>query len=270
MSGSAVAIEVDGVGLTYRSKKGTPTCALEDVRCRFEPGKVTAIIGPSGCGKSTLLQIARGFLSATEGRVRYVELSGKAAKPPAMTTVWQNFNLFPWRTVIDNVAFGLELAGVARADRVSRARKALAKVDLTGFENKYPRQLSGGMRQRVGLARALVMEPDVLLLDEPFGALDAQTRLVLQEQLARLVETSGTSAILVTHSIEEAILLGDTILVMTARPGRIAAEIAVNLPRPRTLATTHDPGYGRLFDQIYGLLRDEVVRAMATDAADAG
>jgi NitT/TauT family transport system ATP-binding protein len=171
--------------------------------------------------------------------------------------------------VIDNAVFGLELAGVPRAERIGRARKALAKVDLTGFENKYPRQLSGGMRQRVGLARALVMEPDVLLLDEPFGALDAQTRLVLQEQLARLVETSGTTAILVTHSIEEAILLADTILVMTARPGRIAAEIAVDLPRPRTLATTHDPGYGRLFDQIYGLLRDEVVRAMATEAADA-
>jgi NitT/TauT family transport system ATP-binding protein len=270
MSSSAIAIEADGIGLTYRSKKGTPTCALRGVSCRFAPGKVTAIIGPSGCGKSTLLQIARGFLSATEGGIRYVELSGStAARPPAMTTVWQNFNLFPWRSVLDNVALGLELAGVARAERTSRARKALAKVDLTGFESKFPRQLSGGMRQRVGLARALVMEPDVLLLDEPFGALDAQTRLVLQEQLARLVETSGTTAILVTHSIEEAILLADTILVMTARPGQIAADIAVNLPRPRTHATTHDPAYGMLFDHIYGLLRDEVVRAMATEAGDA-
>ncbi|HEY0567585.1 MAG TPA: ABC transporter ATP-binding protein [Xanthobacteraceae bacterium] len=270
MSSSAIAIEADGIGLTYRSKKGTPTCALRGVSCRFAPGKVTAIIGPSGCGKSTLLQIARGFLSATEGRIRYVELSGStAARPPAMTTVWQNFNLFPWRSVLDNVALGLELAGVARAERTSRARKALAKVDLTGFESKFPRQLSGGMRQRVGLARALVMEPDVLLLDEPFGALDAQTRLVLQEQLARLVETSGTTAILVTHSIEEAILLADTIFVMTARPGQIAADIAVNLPRPRTHATTHDPAYGMLFDHIYGLLRDEVVRAMATEAGDA-
>ena len=125
------------------------------------------------------------------------------------------------------------------------------------------------MRQRVGLARALVMEPEVLLLDEPFGALDAQTRLVLQEQLAHLVDTSGTTAILVTHSIEEAILLADTIFVMTARPGRIAAEIAVGLPRPRSLATTHDPGYAALFDRIYGLLRDEVVKAMATEAGTA-
>jgi NitT/TauT family transport system ATP-binding protein len=303
----AVAIECDGVALTYFSKKGTPVVALDDVRCRFAPGKVTAIIGPSGCGKSTLLQIARGLLKATAGRLRYVELTSdgppvpapagmqefrnartsesavgptlrtderaeRAAStaretgPPRMATVWQAFNLFPWRTVLDNVAFGLELAGVPRAERIARARRALAKVDLGGFETKYPRQLSGGMRQRVGLARALVMEPEVLLLDEPFGSLDAQTRLVLQEQLAVLVETSGTTAILVTHSIEEAILLADTIFVMTARPGRIAAEIEVELPRPRSLATTHEPGYALLFDRIYGLLRDEVVRAMTTEA----
>jgi NitT/TauT family transport system ATP-binding protein len=182
-----------------------------------------------------------------------------------MATVWQSFTLVPWRTILANVAFGLEMIGVSRAERDARAREALVRVDLAGFEDKFPRQLSGGMRQRVGLARALVMKPDVLLLDEPFGALDAQTRLVLQEQLAKLVEESGTTALLVTHSIEEAILLGDTIFVMTARPGRIAAEIAVELPRPRSLATTHDPRYGELFDRIYGLLRDEVVRAMAND-----
>jgi NitT/TauT family transport system ATP-binding protein len=269
MTTQATAIEFAQVGFSFPSKSGAATVALDQVRCRFEPGKVTAIIGPSGCGKSTLLQIARGFLAPSSGRVSFVALSGGETKPPGMATVWQAFNLFPWRTVLENAAFGLELAGVPRAERLTRARKALAHVDLTGFEDKYPRQLSGGMRQRVGLARALVMEPDVLLLDEPFGALDAQTRLVLQEQLATLVETSGTTAILVTHSIEEAILLADTILVMTARPGRIAAEIAVGLPRPRTLATTHDPGYGVLFDQIYGLLRDEVLRAMATEKADA-
>ncbi len=263
---SAVAIEFENVGLTFGSKSGT--VALADVQCRFAPGKVTAIIGPSGCGKSTLLQIARGFLAPTLGRVRYVEVtSDTAGKPPAMATVWQAFNLFPWRTVIDNVAFGLQLAGVPRAERHARARRAIAKVDLTGFEEKYPRQLSGGMRQRVGIARALVMEPEVLLLDEPFGALDAQTRLVLQEQLAQLVETSGTTAILVTHSIEEAILLADTILVMTARPGRMAAEIPVGIARPRTHATTHDPEYAVLFERIYGLLRDEVVRAMASESA---
>lgn len=262
----AVAIEFDGVGLTFPAKSSDPVVALEDVHCRFAPGKVTAIIGPSGCGKSTLLQIARGFLTPSEGRVHFTAKDGTgSAQPPEMATVWQAFNLFPWRTVLDNVAFGLEVSGVAREVRIARARAALAKVDLSGFERKYPRQLSGGMRQRVGLARALVMEPDILLLDEPFGALDAQTRLVLQEQLAGLVETSGTTAILVTHSIEEAILLADTILTMTARPGRVAAEIAVDLPRPRTLATTHDPAYAMLFERIYGLLREEVLRAMAVE-----
>jgi NitT/TauT family transport system ATP-binding protein len=186
-----------------------------------------------------------------------------------MATVWQGFNLFPWRTVADNVAFGLEVAGIARQERIERTRRCLSQVDMAGFEAKHPRQLSGGMRQRVGLARALVMEPDVLLLDEPFGALDAQTRLVLQEQLARLVEKSGTTAVLVTHSIEEAILLADTILVMTARPGRIAAEINVALPRPRSLSTTHLTAYSSLFDRIYGLLRDEVVKAMAIETESA-
>jgi NitT/TauT family transport system ATP-binding protein len=256
--------------LTYRPRSGAPIEALENVSCRFEPGRVSAIIGPSGCGKSTLLQIVRGLLPPNSGRLRYVDaVTCDRAQPPRMATVWQAFNLFPWRTVIENVGFGLELAGVSRAARLGRARNALARVDLSGFEDKYPRQLSGGMRQRVGLARALVMEPEVLLLDEPFGALDAQTRLVLQEQLARLVETSGTTAILVTHSIEEAILLADTIFVMTARPGRIAAEMPVGLPRPRSLATTHQDGYASLFDQIYGLLRDEVLKAMTIEAESA-
>ncbi len=158
-----------------------------------------------------------------------------------MSTVWQAFNLFPWLTVLENVAFGLELAGVSKAEREARARKAIAAVDLPGFENKYPRQLSGGMRQRVGIARALVMKPDVLLLDEPFGALDAQTRLVLQEQLARLVEQSGTTAILVTHSIEEAILAGRHDSGDVGASGRIVATIDVELPKPRNHATTHEP-----------------------------
>jgi NitT/TauT family transport system ATP-binding protein len=266
-----VAIQCDGVSLTYSAKSGTPVEALRGITFRVTPHKVTAVIGPSGCGKSTLLQIIRGLMAPSAGHIRFVDdgTQASAAAKPRMTTVWQGFNLFPWRTVGDNVGFGLELGGMGGSERVERVRRALGLVDLAGFESKYPRQLSGGMRQRVGLARALVMEPDVLLLDEPFGALDAQTRLVLQEQLARLVETSGTTAILVTHSIEEAILLADTILVMTARPGRIAAEIAVDLPRPRTLATTHAPGYSALFDRIYGLLRDEVLKAMTTEMESA-
>jgi NitT/TauT family transport system ATP-binding protein len=270
MTVPAVAVDIESVGLVFGAQTDAPTVALQNVSCRFEPGKVTALIGPSGCGKSTLLQIARGFLEPTQGRLRFVEMStSRESQRPAMATVWQAFNLFPWLTVMENVAFGLDLAGVPRAERDARARKAIAAVDLNGFENRFPRQLSGGMRQRVGIARALVMEPEVLLLDEPFGALDAQTRMVLQEQLSTLVETSGTTAILVTHSIEEAILLADKIIVMTARPGRVCDQIDVTLPRPRSLATTHDPQYGVLFDRIYGMLRDEVMRAMVIESEGA-
>lgn len=268
MTDPAIAIECRDIGLTFPGTSGEATVALAGVTCRFLPGKVSAIIGPSGCGKSTLLQIARGFLTPSCGQLKFVRIAnGEATERPAMSTVWQAFNLFPWLTVIENVAFGLELAGVPKFEREARARKAIAAVDLSGFESKLPRQLSGGMRQRVGIARALVMKPDVLLLDEPFGALDAQTRLVLQEQLAKLVEQSGTTAILVTHSIEEAILLADSILVMSARPGRIVADITVHLSRPRSLATTHDPEYTRLFDRIYSLLRDEVMKAMTSETA---
>jgi NitT/TauT family transport system ATP-binding protein len=267
MAGPAVAVDIENVGLTFGLQTDMPTVALQNVSARFEPGTVTALIGPSGCGKSTLLQITRGFLTPTKGRARFVEMSsGRDTARPAMATVWQAFNLFPWLTVLENVAFGLDLAGVPKAERNARARKAIAAVDLNGFEQKFPRQLSGGMRQRVGIARALVMEPDVLLLDEPFGALDAQTRLVLQEQLAKLVETAGTTAILVTHSIEEAILLADKIIVMTARPGRVCDQIEVTLPRPRSLATTQAPEYAKLFDRIYSMLRDEVMRAMVIES----
>ena len=270
-TGADVAIDCYDVSLTYSAKSGAPIEALQHVSFRIDPHRVTAVIGPSGCGKSTLLQIIRGLLLPSAGGVRFVDAQTGTTAPtnPRMATVWQSFNLFPWRTVGENVGFGLEVRGAPRNERAERVRRALAQVDLAGFENKYPRQLSGGMRQRVGLARALVMEPEILLLDEPFGALDAQTRLVLQEQLARLVERSGTTAVLVTHSIDEAILLADTVLVMTARPGRIAAKINVDLPRPRSMATTHLSGYSSLFDQIYGLLRDEVVKAMVIETESA-
>ena len=261
-----VSIVAKDLGLAWAIRQGSPVVALEGVSCTFAAGEVTAIIGPSGCGKSTLLQIVRGFLEPSAGRIEYIGSSGQA-KAPSMATVWQSFNLFPWLTVEENAGFGLELSGVPKAERTKRVREALAAVDLAGFETKLPRQLSGGMRQRVGIARALVMNPDVLLLDEPFGALDAQTRLVLQEQLAKLVESTRKTAILVTHSIEEAILLGDTVLVMTTRPGRIAAEIKVDIPRPRGHHTTAGAEYAALFERIYGLLRDEVERAMRSEGS---
>jgi NitT/TauT family transport system ATP-binding protein len=262
------SIVVDNLSHRFVTKAGKPTTALSNVSHCFPAGKVTSIVGPSGCGKSTLLLILRGLLRQTRGEVRF-EYAGRdgrvAGPPPRMATVWQSFNLLPWRSVVDNVAFGLELAGVSRNDREARAREAIRAVELAGFEQHYPAQLSGGMRQRVGLARGLVMEPDILFLDEPFGALDAQTRLYLQEQLATVVEKSGKTVILVTHSIEESIFLGDHVVVMTARPGRIAAALPVDLPRPRNLDVQNNPRFGELFGEIYGLLRDEVRKSMLNE-----
>jgi NitT/TauT family transport system ATP-binding protein len=261
-------IRLEGISLVYEAD-GATVLALDDLHCRFAAGNVTAIIGPSGCGKSTMLQITRGFMAASRGCLSFHGPDGAVlAAPPRMATVWQSFNLFPWRTVEDNVAFGLEMAGMSASARLARAHEALRMVDLAGFEKKYPRQLSGGMRQRVGMARALVMDPEVLLLDEPFGALDAQTRLVLQEQLAAMVERTGKTVLLITHSIEEAVLLADTVYVLTARPGRVAAEVAIELAKPRSVASTKDPRYAGYFEHIYGLLKDEVVRSMAAPAGE--
>lgn len=260
-------IQVEGLSHRWGSKGKPGTLALDDVNCSFEPGKITALIGPSGCGKSTLLLMLRGLLKPTQGSVNflYKDDAGRitSGAPPTMATVWQAFNLLPWRPVLDNVAFGLELAGVDKATRHAQSREAINAVKLAGFENHYPKQLSGGMRQRVGLARALVTDPSVLLLDEPFGALDAQTRLVMQGQLIDLVESTGRTIVLVTHSIEEAILLSDRVLVMTSRPGRIAAEIDIEIPRPRSIETQKDPRFADYFETIYQMLKSEVEKAMA-------
>lgn len=256
---------IDGVFHTWKAKGHAPTVALHNVNCEFPAGKVTAIVGPSGCGKSSLLLILRGLIEPTDGEIRFVYKAGGVSSdgPPAkMTTVWQSFNLLPWRTVLDNVAFGLELAGLSPTERLGAAREAIKLVDLNGFENHFPGQLSGGMRQRVGLARSLVMSPDVLLLDEPFGALDAQTRLYMQDELAGLVDRTGKTVILVTHSIEEAVFLADHVVVMTARPGRIALRQDISLPRPRTMEAQKDPLFAELFSKIYDVLRDEVIASL--------
>jgi len=260
------AIALDGVSHRFVSKSRSSTVALSNVSAMFPAGRVTSIVGPSGCGKSTLLLIMRGLVKASQGHVRFLYRDGAGTLAPGpsprMATVWQSFNLLPWRTVIDNVAFGLELQGVPAAERRAMAADAIKSVELSSFENHYPGQLSGGMKQRVGLARGLVMSPDVMFLDEPFGALDAQTRLYLQEQLSALVEKSAKTVILITHSIEEALFLGDQVVVMTARPGRIATTLNVDMPRPRGIEVQKEPRFGEMFAEIYGLLRDEVRKAM--------
>jgi NitT/TauT family transport system ATP-binding protein len=181
--------------------------------------------------------------------------------------MWQNLNLFPWRNVIDNVAFGLEMAGVPRERRYQRANELLASVGLRGFEHHRPGQLSGGMRQRVALARALIMERPILLMDEPFAALDAQTKIVMQEELLRIFDETHKTVLFVTHAIEEAILLGDEVVVVTARPGRIKEVIPIDLPRPRSLEMINSKEFGQLFDRAFHLIREEVSATMAQQAA---
>jgi NitT/TauT family transport system ATP-binding protein len=177
--------------------------------------------------------------------------------------VWQTLNLFPWRNVIDNVAFGLEMQGVPKKQRFERAKSLVNSVGLSGFEQHLPGQLSGGMRQRVALARALIMERPIMLMDEPFGALDAQTKIVMQEELLRVFDQTQKTIIFVTHAIEEAILLADEIIVLTARPGRIKEVLQVDLPRPRSLEMVNSKAFGTLFDRAFHLIREEVMKSMA-------
>jgi len=247
--------------------------ALDRFTHRFRSGRFACILGPSGCGKSTLIQIVGGIEPATSGSVRIRPPEGEAGARPLgvdSVMVWQNLNLFPWRKVIDNVAFGLEMRGVPRAERYQRSRALLASVGLRGFENHLPGQLSGGMRQRVALARALIMERPILLMDEPFAALDAQTKIVMQEELLKIFDATRKTILFVTHAIEEAILLGDEVIVMTARPGRIKEVIAVDLPRPRSLEMVNSAEFGALFDRAFHLIREEVMTAMAQQAETAG
>ncbi|HEU5320110.1 MAG TPA: ABC transporter ATP-binding protein, partial [Methylomirabilota bacterium] len=225
-------------------------------------GEFLCIVGPSGSGKSTLLRVLAGLLRQSAGRV---DIAADRPGTPLTAMVFQEHALLPWRTVLDNVAFGLENRGVARAARQARAREMLALVGLARFARHYPHQLSGGMKQRVGIARALANDPEVLLMDEPLAALDAQTRTLMQEELLRIWATLGKTVIYVTHSLEEALLLGDRIVLLTARPGRVSRVFPVDLGRPRGLEVRSAPAYGALLDEIWAHLRAEVVRAMAED-----
>ncbi len=249
---------------------GTGVVALERITHRFLSRRFACILGPSGCGKSTLLQIVGGLEKATSGRVTIADPgAGLQAAPRPLGTdsvmVWQNLNLFPWRSVLDNIAFGLEVRGAPREERYARAREMVASVGLQGFEDKLPRQLSGGMRQRVALARALIMEPAILLMDEPFAALDAQTKIVMQEELLRIFDETHKTVIFVTHAIEEAILLGDEVMVMTARPGRIKEMLPVDLPRPRSFEMVNTKTFGELFDRAFHLIREEVMKTLRSE-----
>ena len=230
------------ISFTGVTKRYGPVRALDGIDLSIQEAEFVALLGPSGCGKSTLLNLLAGFEGASEGRIDFA--GSTIEKPgPDRAVVFQDAALLPWLSVRDNITFGLRMRGDAPASYEARTAELLSLVGLEGFEAALPSQLSGGMRQRVGLARALVMRPRALLMDEPFGALDAQTRLAMQQLLLDVWQSLRTTVLFVTHDIDEAILLADRVCVMTARPGRILRSIAIDLPRPRSLALLTQPGF---------------------------
>jgi len=239
--------------------------ALQAIDLAIAPKAFTAILGPSGCGKSTLLNIVAGFDAPTRGEV-LANGAAVTAPSPKRAVVFQEAALFPWYSVYDNVVFGPKTQGRPPAEYRPRADQILEQVGLQGFAAHYPAELSGGMKQRVGIARVLVMEPEVLLMDEPFGSLDAQTRTLMQELLLAVWERHHQTVLFITHDIEEALLLADSVCVMTARPGRIKKHIAVELARPRTIDVTTSPVFNDLKREVLALIREETVRADAERA----
>lgn len=235
--------------------------ALDCIDLSVPEGQFCAIVGPSGCGKSTLLRTLAGLQQPTSG---VATIARGVGDRPAQAMVFQGRSVFPWMSVLDNAAYGLRALGVSRVEREEVAERWLRQVGLGDFLHAWPRQLSEGMRQRVAIVRAFAVDPDVLLMDEPFGALDEQTRLILQDELLRVWQASGKTVLFVTHSIDEAMILADRIVVLSSRPGRVKADIDVPFARPRTVeAVRSDPAFGNLFLRIWGLLRDEALEAVA-------
>jgi ABC-type nitrate/sulfonate/bicarbonate transport system ATPase subunit len=254
-------LQIDGVTLRFTPRKGKPVTALDRISLDVQDNEFSVIVGPSGCGKSSLLRVVAGLVAPTDGGVR---LAGTPITAPGKDRgmVFQSYTLFPWLTVQKNVEFGLKIAGLPASDRARTARSFIARVGLEGFEDAYPKQLSGGMMQRVALARALANDPELLLMDEPFGALDSQTRSLMQELLLKIWEQSKKTVLFITHDIDEAILLGDHVYVMTARPGSIKERIEIDIPRPRTVEATTSPPFIALKRRIMDLIHDEAVRAL--------
>jgi NitT/TauT family transport system ATP-binding protein len=251
---------VDDIVMRFPTSDGDIT-ALDHVSFKVRPGEFLAVIGPSGCGKSTLFNVLGGLLSGYQGTVTVAghSISGPHA---SIGMVFQEESTFPWRNVVDNVAFPLEITGVPKAERVEKARHFISMVGLHGFEKRYPSELSGGMRQRVAMARTLASEPKILLMDEPFAALDEQTRLLLGDKVLQIQQELKQTTLLITHNITEAVQLADRILVMTYRPGRIKRIVDINLPRPRSSEIVSSEAFGRYVAQIWSDLREEASRGL--------
>ena len=254
-------IEIEGVAKEF-AKGQRRVLALQDIGLTVAAREFAAILGPSGCGKSTLLNMVAGFERPSRGSVR-VAGEEVTAPSPQRAVVFQEPALFPWLTAMENVLFGPKTQRQPSAEYRARAAQIIEQVGLQGFEASYPAELSGGMRQRVGIARVLIMQPQVLLMDEPFGSLDAQTRSLMQELLLQVWERYHQTVLFVTHDIEEALLLADRVCVMTARPGRIKKSIQVTIPRPRAIEVTTSPEFNALRREVLALIREESQRAAA-------
>jgi NitT/TauT family transport system ATP-binding protein len=260
-------LAVDDIVMRFGSAEDGVT-ALDNVSFTVAPGEFLAVIGPSGCGKSTLFNIIGGLLGGYDGRVA---VAGEKVYGPhaSIGMVFQEESTFPWRNVVDNVAFPLEIAGMPKRERIERARHFVSMVGLDGFEKRYPAELSGGMRQRVSMARTLASEPKILLMDEPFAALDEQTRLLLGDKVLQIQQELNQTMLLITHNITEAVQLADRILVMTYRPGRVKRMVDIKLPRPRTSEIVSSEAFGRYVAQIWSDLREEASRGLNDDESRA-
>ena len=255
-------LRAEGVRVEYVDRVNRlETLALDGIDLQIRDGEFFSIVGPSGCGKTTFINVVDGLIPPLDGRIF---LDGALLQGPGRdrAMVFQSPSLLPWRTVQANVSYGLEAAGVSRADAADRCRPFIELVGLRGFERHYPYQLSGGMQQRVNLARALAVDPAILRMDEPFAALDAQTRELMQVELLRIWNEARKTVIFVTHQVSEAIFLSDRIAVFTARPGRVKEIVEIDLPRPRGIAVKHDPRMVEYEERISELVRPEALRAM--------
>jgi len=256
---SSHSIVVDQVTHRYRPPNRDPVLAIQDVSLEVRDKEFLALLGPSGCGKSTLLYMIGGFIPVEEGTIR---LGDKRITEPGRErgVVFQHFALFPWKTVKQNVMYGLDKMNLPKVEKEARSQAMIDLVQLTGFEASFPSALSGGMKQRAAIARTLVVEPDVLLMDEPFGALDAQTRTLMQEELRQIVKRSPKTVVFVTHDVHEAVLLADRVAVMTARPGRI--KTIVDMPPERSVDFNRTPEFHEMVDHLWDLVKGEASAAV--------
>jgi NitT/TauT family transport system ATP-binding protein len=264
-----IVLEVRNLGKVYGTHEtDTPRVeALKDINLTVNKGEFISIIGPSGCGKSTLFGVIGGLDESTSGEV-LIEGEKVKGPHPSIGMVFQEESAFPWLTSLENVEFGLKMAGVGKKERRAKAKAMIDLVGLSGFENHYPGELSGGMRQRVAIARTLVMDPEMILMDEPFGALDEQTRVLLGEELLRICERIRATILFITHSITESVMLSDRVYVMSGRPGTFKKVIEVDIPKPRTSSIISSKRFGEITDQIWSELKEETTKAMKMGACE--